>query len=202
MWWVAIADDVFSVVPLGSFVQTERVGVRAAGHSFCLGCLESCLARCGRKCPQCRTHVPGRTRLQTNTALAGAIRLLFGTEVTGRAQRQQVAVAQSSLELSGSSAELLDEGDNNDNDDDPDLLLALAESRRAVMGDVNQRQWRRRYQQPQRNGAVGNPFGGATSGSLESAAAAAEAEREQRRRRRNDSFLRRTVEDEGWLDTS
>ena len=56
----------------------------ACGHSFCRGCLEKAMRRCGRNCPQCRASVSSRTELRTNTALSAAVQLLFGAELANR----------------------------------------------------------------------------------------------------------------------
>ncbi|MCO5598867.1 hypothetical protein L7F22_052966 [Adiantum nelumboides] len=58
----------------------------SCGHSFCKGCMESVLQKCGPRCPKCRQQLKGDTwrSCPVNIVLWNTVQLLFPTEVAVR----------------------------------------------------------------------------------------------------------------------
>ncbi|CAM6066104.1 unnamed protein product [Sphagnum tenellum] len=63
----------------------------SCGHSFCKGCLQSVLQKCGLRCPKCRQPLRGScaTDCPINTVLWNTIQLLFPREAADRIKEQK-----------------------------------------------------------------------------------------------------------------
>ncbi|CAM6018651.1 unnamed protein product [Sphagnum balticum] len=61
----------------------------SCGHSFCKGCLQSVLQKCGLRCPKCRQPLRCATDCPINTVLWNTIQLLFPRETADRIKEQK-----------------------------------------------------------------------------------------------------------------